>query len=164
MWLIVIISVAFLIGLISYYKGKEKSAIEEGIAINRGQDFFKQIHIFKTKTASLDVIYQKMEKSAFSERSISSKFDPQSEKVVFVNNEVGGSFVATLKFRDRKEGLFLYAFQFDHWRTHNGGISYKDMLGGNIVLTSIEKAMIALDSETTITREFVKVKSKTTLL
>lgn len=155
-WVVILIGLGALIGVAVYYKKKENAAVENGTATKRGHDFFRQIHSFKTKTASLDEIYQNMDRSALEERRISSKIDTLAGKVIFQNLAVGGSFIATLKLRGQEDGLYLYSFLFNEWKAEYCFPSANDELSGNIVLTSIEKAIVALDSEATITREFAK--------
>lgn len=155
-WFAVIVGGGILVGLIYYNKRKESAAVESGSAVNRGHDFFRQIHIFKTKTPHLEEIYQAMDKSSFAERSIRSKIDSHTGNIIFQNQALGGSFIATLKLQGQDSGLYLYMFQFNDWKANHGYPSAKDELSGNIVLTSIEKAIVSLDSDAIITRDFVK--------
>lgn len=159
-WVIVILlAVCVYGGLFIYSKKRQNSLIQEGKMVERNNEFFKQKHTFKTIISSTEKIFNVLDKSAISENKISCVL--QSNKIVFQNNAVGGSFVAHFKNDEVDSDHFYYSFQVDNWTEKNSMLSNKDLFGANIVLTALEKAILKLDAQATITRENKQYKSKT---
>ena len=160
-WAAIIIGGIILVALIAVKVGNQSKAIDSGAAVKRNYEFFKQKNFFKTSVASISDIYDAVDVSVLTEQKINIQYDSENKMVIFRNKKLGGTFTAALRFMGEEDGKYVYRFQIEKWEERNGGISADDMLGGNVALTSVEKAVISLDTEATVTRENATYNTKT---
>lgn len=160
--LVILAGVGLLVFLIYRNKQNMNQTIASGKAKQRDKDFYKQEHYFTCSIGDITSIGNVIDRNILSEYSIS--FEPKYEAgvIVFHNNSLGGSFGAALRYIGTDEsGLHRYKFQIEAWKEGQTGFSYKDFIGGNVLLTDIEKSFLKLDEETKISRKYATYKSKT---
>lgn len=154
-----VIVIAIWIWRVNSIKGK---VIKDGTAIERKDDFFRQRHIFSTTVASLQEVMSSMNRSIFDEKKIACALSSDRSRVAFQNNGFGGTFTASLDSvgQNSEDGKHLYTFQIHSWRGQNGAITAQDIAAANVVLTTIERAFLSLDQDTTVKHEYGKYKTK----
>ena len=134
----------------SFYKKKVNSAGDRGMTIQRDRDFFRQAHVFTTSVASVDSIFQKMDKSALTEYKINYSLVPGT-RIEFSRTV---PMIGTTYFRLSYNGMVgekhRYTFMVTRYVTRNG--AELGVLEANIALTGIEKAILSLDPKTTVER------------
>jgi len=159
-WVVILIGVAALAGTFYYWKNKQASTIESGDAIKRDNDFFKQEHNFTTAITSITELGNAIDKGTLDRNKVS--FEPKYEngRIFFHNQSMSGTFGATLKFVETVDDKFIYQFKVNAWR-EKSGIAYTDLIAANVLLTTIEKAVLSLDNEATISRKHATYTTKT---
>lgn len=135
--------------------------IKDGTAIERKDEFFKQKHIFSTNVAALQEVASAMDKSVLEDKKISYELSSGGKQMAYRNHCLGGSFTASLDSvgQNTEDGKNLYIFQVHSWR-ENKGIAVVDIAGANVLLTTIERAFLKLDPDTTVRHENAKYKAK----
>lgn len=165
-WVMVIVAVA-IVGCVVFYNSKKKKAlIENGAIIDRDNVFFKQEHIFQTKTSDFSLITETIKKSDIFQEKVSFEQHTAKKQAIFRNKVNFGTFVARLIATDQHEedGRYCYKFQVEAWREGKYGITRQDLLGANELLTVIEKAFLSLDPNTSVQSVMAQYKTKTTFL
>jgi hypothetical protein len=106
---------------------------------------------FSTTTGSVDEIFSTMNKTLLNE--INLKYEVEAGDYVLFSQKVsGGPFAATLRAPGANEKNHHYVYQIDQYRGTGGYMKPKCLLAANILLTSIEKAFLQLDKETSVSR------------
>lgn len=155
--IVILISIGIVAAIYSSYQRKQNAAIAENKAVDRNRDYFKQEHIFSADIADLRLIGDAMDADTLQEYSIQTAAQYGENRIVFYNRILGGSFTAALRDMGNGEnGKKKYRFAVEHWSERNNAISFKDLLGANVLLTAIEKAIFHLDSSATVERRFIK--------
>jgi|GEM_PF-2089563 len=146
---------------------KNDALLAENKVIDRNDyDYYKQAHIFTTKTSSIAEIGNVLNKTDLMERKITFKSNYGNDgigMIEFHQRGFGGSFAAALRSFQRSEklGLYRYRFQVEAWYENEKiGTTQQDVLGANILLTAIERAFFQLDENTEVQRVNVTYKEK----
>lgn len=149
----IILSVIVIGGIMAYNNAQKQKLVSSGEAVDRSDDFYRKKHVFKTNVEDIEKIGEAIDKATLNKHSIS--FEPAYDNgmIVFHNKIEFGSFGAALRSegKDEASGKYLYRFQVEAWREKNG-IRRQDLFGANILLTTIEKTIFSLDSETSVER------------
>jgi hypothetical protein len=163
--MVAVIFIIVAVGVVAlryYFVFKKKAELKEtGKLIDRDNVFFRQKHIFTTKTASIAKVGEVLDISALTEAKITVFKAYDQDAIAFRQGGAGGTYEAGIR-ADKTEGeLYQYAFYVESW-TANGSsqYSYTDLHGANVLLTAIEKAFIALDPDTAVRREMTTHKTK----
>ena len=133
----IIIVVAFLVlgVLVAANSAHTNELIKEGKAIKRETEFYKNEEFFTAAIPANTAI----------------------EKISQVN--VNGVKAAAGRLRS---GHIGYRFAFTGWKTRNGGVyGYSEM---NMLITAVEKALLAIDPDAVVETNRMKVKSKMSIL
>ena len=158
MAIIVIMGICVLGYIYFNQKSKADALINEGKMIKRDMMFWKKIELFTTSAG-----YESVKKAAH-EMDLSG-----TNAYIEEDEELDGKGVILFKSKSRwnaavmykgeKEGKYLYRFSFTTWESENG--FPKDENSMNVMMTGVEKMFVALDPETAVETEQMKVKSKT---
>lgn len=160
--LIIGAGILLLVGVFIYSKMLAQKLESEGKIIKRPNDYLKQDHLFSTKISDIEQIFQKLNQAVLKEHNISIETDFSEGIIIFRNHGLAGSFVAVLEMEvSEASELSKYHFYIYSIIERDSGYSRSDVLGGNIVLTTIEKAILQLDKEVKVERTYMKYQSKT---
>ena len=163
---IVILVLGVILGLVFAINSRNKrDLLEQGKIIERKTEFFRQAHLFTTKIQSISDIGNAINQTVLNEEKIS--FEPRYDQgiIVFHNQKAFGTFAAALRTLGKDdEGMHQYNFQVEAWRERDNSITRQDIFGANVLLTSIEKAMLQLDPDTKVDSAKFKTKTKRSLL
>ena len=162
-FLIIFFVVAY-IGIKYYERAKEDKRVEEGVAIKREKDFFKQTHTFITKAQSLDEVLNAMDIATIEANKIKYKVADNRNRVEFrLSNKLDvvafwRAVLSDLGYADDSREKKKYQFNITEFMTSRGKVDEEYILIANILLTAIEKAFFKLDSETVVQRIHGKYK------
>ncbi len=140
----------------------DRKYIEAGQIIKRPGDFYRMKNVFHTTVPSVKKILDKMDLELLRREKIT--VDPQldRQRIVFgvgvLDNAVAA--LTTVGGKDER-GRYLYDFRLHSWRDTSG---FSGDLKLNLVLTSIEKAILVLDYDADVQRSFVSHKVKTSFI
>ena len=157
--MVVICGGALLLSL-SLHNKKKTELMSKGMIIERGNNFFKQVHLFQTRVGDFAIISGAINRNVLNEQQIT--FEPYIEhgQIIFDNRISFGSFRARLTMLGQQDGKYHYRFQVESWREGQYGITRQDLFGANVLLTAIERAFLSLDPETTADQMASKYKTK----
>ena len=141
------------------HDAKIKKLITEGKALQRERTFWLQQTLFTTQIDSVDGVYHATNKPLLDEAGVKHEIDSDSI-ILFTNKASGGSFTSTLRAVGQNDGKFQYIYQIDQYQGPDGYMKPKCLRAANILLTSIEKAFLQLDSDTSVIRRTAAFKQK----
>lgn len=152
-------------GLVMYNKMKSKQLQAEGKIIERSDDYLEQNHIFSTKTSSIESIFEQLNQDVLREHKINIQTYFSEGYIVFRNHDFAGSFVVVFESQGCKDdGLYQYSFYFNSiHETKDGFYSRTDVFGSNVLLTAIERAVLELDGQAQVKREYAQRKVRTSI-
>jgi len=139
-------------------KRKTSQMISKGIAVKRSIYFYKSQYTFITNASDLAAINSTINSSVLSEAKIFSKWDFSQGWIKFENHAKLGTFDALLEVGETRNERHTYHFRFLSWSGPEGEMNRHDVLSGNILLTAVEKAFIALDPDTGVEQKILKTK------
>ncbi len=148
------ITIGVVVGLI--IAGNNKKLFDSGAANKqRNYDYYLQEHTFKTTVQSLRDMYAALDKSSLTGAGISISTNAENTRYVFKHSS--GSFAATIKAAGASNvpGICMYKFRMNSWHEHRGTMDNSARMGGNMVLTALEKAFLTLDFNAVVERVYV---------
>lgn len=149
-----------------YYVAKKNNERSEqllcdGVFIKRDRDPFKLKNIFFTSISDISQIGSDIDIDTLSNQHIS--FEPAYDRgaIVFHNKASGGSFGASIRTlgKDEMTGLYTYEYMIRAWRERRT-IAFDDLLGAQILLTTIEKAIVRMDHDAYVERTIATYNTK----
>ena len=164
-WGIIIAGGAVSVGVIAgvVIGMKNRKLMDQGVANkSRSADFYKQETTFKTTVPDLQTLLGALDVNTLQQQKISVSKETEHNRLIF--RDSAGSFAATLRdLGSGAEGIHCFAFRINTWKTDKyGSIQLSARMGGNIVLTAIEKAFLTLDYNAVAERVYVTdLKSET---
>ena len=154
------IGVLILVIILMREKMKTDQMIQRGYAMKRDLGFYKDCYTFTSGISDFSAISSAIDRSILNERKISFEPNIASGWIVFHNTMTLGTFEAALQAAGLRGEKSAYRFQLLSWSGPSGGINRHDMLNANILLTTIEKAFLRLDANTSVERERTQIKTK----
>ena len=152
----------------------QQERIAQGRLVDRGKslDWFKQVHVFITKTPSIADIGGAIDFLALAQDRVIAEPDYEKGRIIFAAAPQGktslrdnymrsqgfstksdtGSFRASLICAGQEESAMRYQFKVDSYTAVSGNLLYADILAVNVLLTAVEKAILSLDPETEVQR------------
>ena len=155
---IMVIAVGAIVIGIKGHDAKVNRLIAEGKCAKRERTFWMQQTTFTTNTDSIDKIYAAMNQSVLNEANI--ECEVKAGSIMFTHQVSGGSFVATLARLGQSGDKYQYIYQIDGYKGPNGYMKPKCLACANILLTAIEKAFLALDNATAVSRRTASFQHK----
>ena len=147
----VIIAVAVGVGL-----KRNKRLIDEGKIIKRDISFIECAEIFNLENAEFETVLAKLRGNISDEKLAWNK---KEDGVVFKS---GQGWTAQLTLNGKTGNTYEYCFLFTTWQTRKGmPIGAVTM---NMLLTSVEKTFLSLDSNTQVNSVKQKLRTKTSFL
>lgn len=135
-------------------KQRKDKLLREGKTIKRDRDFYRQKETFTLRPFEFDRLVGLLEQMKWDGMDLLN-YNKDKEYFVF---GLGKEWKGVLTRVDDRNGFVVYECQFMSWTTKNGSNLWVQQM--NIALTNIEKALVMLDSETTVCAEYVKTKAK----
>jgi len=141
-----------------------------GAIVDRGKhaEFFTQEHMFTTTVGELSRINAAINHAMLKEAEVTTQTAYDKGAVVFQQGGQGGSFRAVLRSLGKDGELFRYQFKVESYtgiRVNQyqvtNQLSLKDVLGANVLLTAIERAVLSLDSNADVQRSEGTYKTTT---
>lgn len=158
---IIIIVAAFLIlgALVAANSAHTDELINEGKAIKRETEFYKNEEFF-TASIPADTAIEKV--SQVCVNGVKASAGRLRSGHIGVAFGYKGYWTATFAYLGTKGEKALYRFAFTGWKTRNGGVyGYSEM---NMLMTAVEKALLSLDPDTVVETHRMKIKSKMSIL
>ena len=141
-----------------------------GAIVDRGKhaEFFTQEHMFTTTIGELSKIDAAINRALLKEAEVTAQPVYDKGAVIFQQGGQGGSFRAVLRSIGKDGELFRYQFKVESYtgiRVNQyqvtNQLSLKDVLGANVLLTAIERAVLSLDSSADVQRSEGTYKTTT---
>lgn len=157
----IIIVVAFLIlGIVIAAKSAHTDElIREGKAIKRETEFYKNEEFF-TAAIPANTAIEKI--SQVNVNGVKASAGRLRSGHIGVGFGFKGYWTATFAYLGAKDEKALYRFAFTGWKTRNGGVyGYSEM---NMLITAVEKALVAIDPDAVVETHRMKVKSKMSIV
>ena len=152
-WFLLIMLCAGSFLLMRYLNNRAKSKLlDADLIVSRGNEFYKQAHIFTTRTNDFSAIAGAIDQNALYAQKISFEPNIGQEQIIFHNQISFGSFGARLRRLEPLNGIPRYKFQVEAWRDGQYGITRQDINGANVLLTAIERAFLSIDQNTCVER------------
>jgi hypothetical protein len=156
---LVILAVIGLLGFSLWRSKKNTEALERsGKIIKRANDFYDCRHVITTKIATLQEIYDAMNKATIREMGISTQSMQGKSAISFKRYD----FTAILEHNSNANGVHTYTFYVSTYKEQRYGFVGIDQV--NALLTSIERAVASLDYQAEIVTQSMKRKTKTSFL
>lgn len=150
----VILFIAVFAAIAAYLLYNERKHKAAGTAIDRSFDFMECIETFTLRRVSDEEFVAAMKAGPVTDQSHTT-MKGNASRIEFC-----GAFDAVLERLEQTDEKSVYQFKFTRWRTSDGTPS----LAMNILLTSVEKAFLALDPNTQVTSKMGDYKTKVNFL
>lgn len=147
-WIILISGALFY-----YIYQRRKKLIDSGKIIERGSSFVEKSEEFILSLEAPGVVAKQIQTLPYEEMKVSMRSEDNDRIFQFT----GSTWSAKLYRKNDEDGKAVYAFQYLNWKIHNGGILYEDQM--NMLLTSIEKMFLEIDSETQVKTRLLETKT-----
>ncbi len=149
----VVLAISIPIGISRGKKMREE--MEKGNMIRREGSFWDEETFFYTK-ATYDEVKNKIKEVDFSNCKVSTEIDFEGCQAVFFcpNPKY---WTAVLEYAGESNGKHLFKYYVYSYNQNKLGLLFGDM---NICLTSVEKAFLSLDGETTTETHQLQRKTK----
>ena len=154
-WTILIVTGLIFIGAVVLGEQRNKRLVDEGKIIKRKVSFVETAEIFTLKEADYSKLIPELKAMDISGTGVSWEGYSAKQLVVFRSSH---GWSAQLSLDEDNEDQYKYRFQFTKWQTRKGAIWRIDTM--NMLLTSIEKAFLRLDSSTQVETELLKLKTR----
>lgn len=158
-WVFIILISAVIIG-IAVYAGasKRKSLIESGRMIARPNNFIEMKEIFSLQSIDFMQLVEALKNADLSDVKLTGmKYNAAEKRVNFSGSYGWTAILYALESND--PGIDRYNFNFTHWNSRNS--VPQGAVEMNILLTQLEKIFLALDPNTQVTNERMKLTTKT---
>ena len=156
-WVTVIVISAVIFGIaLAVGSAHRKNLIDEGKAIRRNGHFWESMEIFSTGIPYADVLGA-VGRTEYGDIKADVYPNVNGEHAVLWKSK--HAWNAKLSWLGEQEGKQIYRFSFTGWRTRNGSPYRVDTM--NMMMTRIEKMILAMDPSATVETHKMQLKSRT---
>lgn len=153
--LIIALSAAIYAAVYMMKSSRENSLIQAGKAIKRERAFWEKAEVFATN-ADYETVVSEISRMDFSEIKAGVYPNVNGERAVLWKSSYAWN--AKLTYMGESGGRQVFRFAFPCWKTRNGVPYREDSM--NIMMTSVEKLFLSLDSSTTVEAHAMQLNRK----
>ncbi|MBR3460130.1 MAG: hypothetical protein IKH21_04960 [Clostridia bacterium] len=154
--LIVCIGIIALIVFFSLKKNQQLT--REGKIISRPPNFAENAEIFTLGNTDNQAVFREISSINYDEMSVKMSADGSMQQFRFT----GKCWTAKLSQQSCDNSSCVYRFEFTQWKMND--YAPKDALGMNMLLTSVEKAFLRIDGNTTVQNVRLEYRTKHNLI
>ena len=134
---------------------QKKKLLDSGAMIKRNDAFWKKAELFFTNSSFEQFVEAlRRSQSILSENGISTEYHMNDGVVLFQ----GSTWKSYVEYIGAEEDKNQFKFAFASWQTYRG--MPQNVMPMNVALTTVEKAFLSLDPQTSIETHDLKLKTR----
>ncbi len=156
---IMAVAIAFIAIVASSMVKKNAKLASEGKIVARKDAFHEKIHEYTLAVDDAELVTKALRTVPYEELRITAKGNTAEQVFTFE----AATYEAGFYRKSHGDGKSVYCFNFTQWKTMRYGTP-QNLIGMNMLLTAIEKAILSVDPHTQVRTEEMKVKTKTRVI
>lgn len=154
---IIIVFVGFIVFAVYYNVKRQKKLTSEGRILPRPGNWYLNAETFTLSGADFGRVTAGIQTADLAGAGVSVKKSDEKKALWFV----GGTWQSVLHQKEDADGKNVYDYFLQHWKEHNGAT--QNVVEMNMVLTAVEKTLLAIDPAAQVTTRPLDVKTRTSL-